>query len=128
GHAEGICHVYVDAAALPGMAKEIVLDAKLQYAAACNAAETVLVHEACAPALLPELLGALAARGVAVRGCARTRELWGGCVSEATQRDFRTEYGDAVVNVKVVEGLEAAVAHIHAYGSGHTETIATEDA
>jgi glutamate-5-semialdehyde dehydrogenase len=127
GHAEGICHVYLDASAREEMAIEIVLDAKLQYPAACNAVETVLVSAASAPALLPPLLGALASRGVEVRACAATREIAGRDLPLASERDFRTEYGGPTLNVKVVVGLDEAIAHVNAYGSGHTDAIVTED-
>jgi glutamate-5-semialdehyde dehydrogenase len=127
GHAEGICHVYVDASARAEMAIRIVLDAKLQYPAACNAAETVLVSSACAPALLPALLDALVSRGVEIRACSRTRELTGRDFPLAGERDYRTEYGGPTLNVKVVEGLDEAIAHVNTYGSGHTDAIVTED-
>lgn len=127
GHAEGICHVYVDESARPEMAVEIVLDAKLQYPAACNAVETVLVHAGRAPVLLPPLLDALLARGVDVRACAATRAIGGRELPAATEQDLRTEYGSPTLNVKLVAGLDEAIAHVNAYGSGHTDAIVTED-
>lgn len=126
GHAEGICHVYLDAGADTAMALGIVLDAKTQYPAACNAAETVLVHREAAPRLLPPLAAALQAAGVSLRGCAASRELVPG-MAAAAPADWDTEYGDLVLAVRIVEDLDAAIAHIHAHGSGHTECIVTED-
>lgn len=128
GHAEGVCHVYVDAAADPAMAISIVLDAKLTYPAACNAVETVLVHEAAAPEVMLPLLGSLVAKGVEVRGCEETRAAAHGLpVAAATEDDWRTEYGAPVVSVKVVGSLDEAIGWVNRYGSGHTEAIVTDD-
>lgn len=127
GHAEGVCHVYVDASAKPEMAMEIALDAKLQYPAACNSAETVLLHADAAGVLLRGLLEELSARGVAVRACPRTRQLAGHDLPEANEEDFRTEYGGPTLNVKVVDDLDEAIAHVNTHGSGHTDAIVTED-
>jgi glutamate-5-semialdehyde dehydrogenase len=128
GHAEGVCHVYVDAAADPEMAVAIVLDAKLTYPAACNAVETVLVHAAAVPGVMLPLLGNLLEKGVEVRGCEETRAAAHGLrVAEATEEDWRTEYGEPIVSVKVVGSLDEAIAHVSRYGSGHTETIVTDD-
>ena len=126
GHADGICHVYLDAAADPAMAVRLTRDAKLQYPSACNAAETVLIHQAAAPVLLPLLAADLAARGVELRGCERCRALVPS-LEAATEADWDTEYGEPVLALKVVPGLDAALAHIQAHGSGHTEAIVTED-
>ena len=128
GHAEGVCHVYVDAAADPAMAISIVLDAKLTYPAACNAVETVLVHEAAVPEVMLPLLGSLVAKEVEVRGCEETRAAAHGLpVAAATEDDWRTEYGAPVVSVKVVGSLDEAIAWVNRYGSGHTEAIVTDD-
>ena len=128
GHAEGVCHVYVDAAADPAMALRIVLDAKLQYTAACNAAETLLVHRAAAHRFLPTLLARLVAAGISLRGCAETRCLAPSVPMEAaTAEDWRTEYSAPVLSVKVVESLDEAIAHVNEFGSGHTDTIVTAD-
>lgn len=126
GHAEGICHVFVDATAEPGMALGIVLDAKTQYPAACNAAETLLIHEQAAARLLVPLVDALSSAGVTLKGCARCRSLLPD-LEAATAADWDTEYGDLVLAVKIVDDLDEAIAHIHAHGSGHTECIVTED-
>ena len=129
GHGEGICHVYVHAAADLQKAERIVMDAKLDYPAACNAAETLLVDARVAADFVPQIAGRLIAAGVEVRGCERTCAIAkSGDVSAATEEDWATEYGDMILAVKVVDGLDAAIAHIHEFGSAHTEAIITEDA
>jgi glutamate-5-semialdehyde dehydrogenase len=125
GHADGICHVYIDRAADPAMARRIAVDSKTQYVAVCNAAETLLVHAGIAEALLPPLVEDLSNRGVEIRGCARTAAII--AVQPATEEDWRTEYLDLVVSIRVVDSLEAAVDHINQYGSGHTDVIVTAD-
>ncbi len=128
GHAEGLCHVYVDAAADPEMALSIVLDSKLTYPAACNAVETVLVHRATVAGVLLPLLGTLLQKGVEVRGCEETCAAAHGLpVVPATEEDWRTEYGAPIVSVKVVESLDEAIAWVSRYGSSHTEVIVTGD-
>ncbi len=126
GHAEGVCHTYLDAAADPAMAAALSVDGKCDYPAACNATETLLVHRDFLPHL-PAVAAALHAAGVTLRGDARAAAVIDGC-QPATEADWRTEYGDLVLSVAVVDSLEAAVAHIHRYGSGHTEAIVTQDA
>jgi len=129
GHGEGICHVYIDRAADPQKAIDIALDSKVQYPAACNAAETVLVHADCAAALLPELAAKFLAAGVEVRACQRTRQLVGDPrLIAATEEDWATEYSDLIIAIKVVDSLDAAIEHINRWGSRHTDTIVTEDA
>jgi glutamate-5-semialdehyde dehydrogenase len=125
GHADGICHVYIDRRADLDMAVRIAVDSKTQYVAVCNAAETILVHQAVAAGVLPGLKTALEARGVEIRGCARTRALID--VAAAVEQDWRTEYLDLIVSVGVVNDLDAAIAHINRYGSGHTDVIVTAD-
>ena len=129
GHGEGVCHVYVDAAADPRKALAVALDSKTQYPAACNAAETLLIHEAAAPRLLPDLLAALRSAGVEVRACPRTAALApsAGELVPASEEDWAAEYSDLVVSVKTVAGFDEAVEHIERYGSRHTEAIVTED-
>jgi glutamate-5-semialdehyde dehydrogenase len=127
GHAEGICHMYLDAAADPAMAVALVRDAKLQYPSACNAVETVLVHAAAAPQLLPLLAADLRSRQVELRGCAQCRALVPD-LAAATAEDWDTEYGEPILAVKVVRDLDEALEHIRRHGSGHTEAIVTEDA
>ncbi len=125
GHADGVCHVYLDRSADPDMAEAIVVDSKCQYVAVCNALETLLVHEEAAPVLLPRLRDALAARGVELVGCPRTVELLG--VAPAEEEDWRTEYLDLKLSIRVVPDLDAAIEHINTYGSGHTDAIVTRD-
>jgi glutamate-5-semialdehyde dehydrogenase len=129
GHGEGVCHVYVDAAADLRKALAVVIDSKTQYPAACNAAETLLVHEEVAPKFLPSLVAALGSAGVEVRACPRTFELAATShgLTAATEEDWATEYSDMVVSVKTVGGFEEALRHIERYGSRHTESIVTED-
>ena len=129
GHAEGICHVYVDAAADVAMALNIVDDAKTDYPAACNAAETVLVHEAIAEQFLPKLAERLHAKSVTLRGCEKTRTILGGDKVETIAEDnWHHEYSDLVLAARVVGSLDEAIHHIHEHGSSHTETIVTENA
>ena len=129
GHGEGVCHVYVDAAADLRKALAVAIDSKTQYPAACNAAETLLVHEGVAPEFLPALVAALVSAGVEVRACPRTAALvppTHGLVA-ATEEDWAAEYSDLVVSVRTVGGLDEALRHIARYGSRHTEAIVTED-
>lgn len=125
GHAEGICHLYVDKAADIGKAVEIAVDAKTQYPAACNAIETLLVHQSIAPDFLPLVAAALQERNVELRGDERTSNIVD--VSAATETDWATEYSDLILSIKIVDSLEDAIAHINSYGSGHTDAIATVD-
>lgn len=126
GHGEGVCHIYVDREADLEKAWSISLDAKTNYPAACNAVETLLVHERIAQAFLPEMINRFRGAGVEVRGCARTDELCGGSIALATDNDWGREYSDLIIAVKVVDSFEDAVAHIDQYGSQHTEAIITE--
>jgi glutamate-5-semialdehyde dehydrogenase len=126
GHAEGICHVYVDAAADFEMALAIVDDSKTDYPAVCNAAETALIHEAIAREFLPLLAARLRAKNVLLRGCENTRSILGDALVEPVE-DWRTEYSDLVLALRVVSGVDEAIEHIHRYGSSHTETIVTND-
>ena len=125
GHAEGICHVYVDGEADVEMAVSIAVDAKCQYVAVCNAAETLLVDERIASAYLPKVKEALEEKGVELRGCEKTKEII--AVSPATEKDWETEYLDLILSVKVVNGVDEAIEHINKYGSGHTDAIVTSD-
>ncbi|MEJ7616502.1 MAG: glutamate-5-semialdehyde dehydrogenase [Pyrinomonadaceae bacterium] len=131
GHGEGICHVYIDRAADLQKARAIAIDAKVQYPAACNAAETLLVHKEVAADFLPVIIAAYTGAGVEVRGCSRSVALAGdaaAAVRSAQLSDWSTEYSDLIISIKVVDDLNEAIAHIAAYGSGHTEAIITEDA
>jgi len=125
GHAEGICHLYVDRAADRGKAVTIAVDAKTQYPAACNAIETLLVHQSIASDFLPLVAAALQARHVELRGDEPTRKILD--IPAATETDWVTEYSDLILSIKIVDSLEAAIAHINSYGSGHTDAIVTED-
>jgi glutamate-5-semialdehyde dehydrogenase len=123
---DGNCHVYVDAAADPGMARRIVLNAKTQRPSVCNAAETLLVHEALAGGWLQGCLAELAAAGVEVRGDERVRAALAQA-QPASERDWATEYLDLVLAVRVVASLDEAIAHINRYGTSNAEAIVTEE-
>jgi glutamate-5-semialdehyde dehydrogenase len=128
GHGSGICHIYVDSTADLKMAQEVIVDAKIQYPAACNSVEKVLVHQAVAEEFLPALVRALQSAGVEVRGCSRTTKLLPhGQIIPATEQDWHTEYGDLKITVKIVGDIDEAIAHINHYGSRHTESILTKD-
>ncbi|MGD0648779.1 MAG: glutamate-5-semialdehyde dehydrogenase [Acidobacteriaceae bacterium] len=127
GHAEGVCHIYVDESADEALALRVIEDAKVDYPAACNAVETVLVHRAIAAEFLPKLAERLRAKGVALHGDAMVRELLRGVEVEAVA-DWHTEYGELAISLGVVAGLDEAMEHIHTHGSSHTESIVAEDA
>jgi glutamate-5-semialdehyde dehydrogenase len=125
GHADGICHLYIDRAAELQKAVEITVDAKTQYPAVCNAIETLLVHSAIAPTFLPLAAAALQKRHVELRGDEATCQILE--IGAATEEDWSTEYNDLVLSIKVVDSLDEAIAHINTYGSRHTDAIVTED-
>lgn len=125
GHADGICHLYIDRAAELQKAVEITVDAKTQYPAVCNAIETLLVHSAIAPTFLPLAAAALQKRNVELRGDEATRQILE--IAAATEEDWSTEYNDLILSIKVVDSLEEAIAHINTYGSRHTDAIVTEE-
>jgi glutamate-5-semialdehyde dehydrogenase len=127
GHAEGICHLYVDAAANLAQAVEIAVDAKTQYPAACNAIETLLVHRQVAAEFLPPLAHALEAKGVELRGDSESCQLVP-TLKLATEADWSTEYCDLILAIKLVDSAATAIEHINTYGSKHTEAIVTTDA
>ncbi|MGD0494362.1 MAG: glutamate-5-semialdehyde dehydrogenase, partial [Steroidobacteraceae bacterium] len=126
GHLEGVCHVFVERAANLDMAQKIVLNAKMRRTGVCGAAETLLVDRGCAASHLTPLIQALLAAGCAVRGD-ETAVRADSRVQPATERDWYTEYLDAMIAVRVVDGLDAAIEHIRRYGSQHTDCIVTED-
>ena len=126
GHTEGVCHVYADSEADIDMAERVAYDAKVDYPAACNAVETVLIHKEVAEEFVPRIVERYDEAGVGVRGDGATRELVDG-VEEATEEDWRTEYGDLIVSLHVVGSLDEATDHINTYGSKHTDSIVTED-
>lgn len=124
-HYKGVCHIYVDGGADLEQATAIVLNAKVQRPGVCNALETLLVDDAIADRALPVLARALEDAGVELRGCERTREILEREVIPATEDDWYAEYLDLILAVRVVDDLEAAVAHVARYGSGHSEAIVT---
>ena len=126
-HLEGICHTYVDAAADADMARKIVLNAKMRRTGICGTTETLLVDKRIAGTHLPPIIEDLIAAGCEVRGDAATCAM-DERVVPATEEDWKTEYLDAIISVAVVDGVDAAVAHIARHGSQHTESIITEDA
>ena len=125
GHADGICHVYIDKAADIEMAVRIVVDSKCQYVAVCNAAETLLVHKDIAEKFLPEIKKALERKKVEIRGCRKTRSIIK--VKPATEKDWSTEYLDYIISIRIVDSIDQAIEHINTYGSGHTDAIVTQD-
>jgi len=125
-HLEGICHTYIHAAADLAKARAVTLNAKMRRTGICGATETVLIDRAVAPAVVPGLVDDLTGAGCAVRGCAEARALESR-MEPATEADWDTEYLDAIVSVKLVAGLDEALAHIAAHGSDHTDAILTED-
>ena len=126
GHADGICHTYVDVDADPALAIPVIVDAKTQYTAACNATETLLVHRSIADAFLPTLAAALAENHVKIRGTEEVEKLIP--CEVMGEEDFNTEYLDLIVSVKLVENVEEAIVHINRFGSHHTDCILTENA
>ena len=126
-HLEGLNHVFVHGKADLEMAKKIVLNAKMRRTGVCGAAETLLVERACVSTHLKPLVSMLLDAGCAVRGDAETQQV-DPRVSAATEEDWRTEYLDAIIAVRVVDGLDDAIVHIGTYGSHHTDSIVTDDA
>lgn len=126
-HLEGICHVYVDGEADLAMARDVVVNAKLRRTGICGAAETLLVDEACASTHLAPIVQALLEGGCEVRGDEATQKV-DARVKPATEEDWRTEYLDAIISVRVVKGVGEAIAHISNYGSHHTDSIVTANA
>ncbi len=125
GHADGICHVYVDSAADLDMALRITVDSKTQYVAVCNATETLLVNKAVAAEFLPRLKAELDKKNVDIYGDMETQHIIP--VKAATDKDWATEYLDYTISIRIVYDTDAAIAHINTYGSGHTDSIVTQD-
>jgi glutamate-5-semialdehyde dehydrogenase len=121
-----VCHVYVHGSADVAMAVAIAIDAKVQYPSACNALETLLVDGVCAGEFLPRFAAEAGRAGVALRGCERTRAVLPR-VTAAIEADWRTEYGDLTLAMRVVDGLDAAIEHVNRYGSRHTDSIIATD-
>ncbi len=126
-HYQGVCHLFVHAAADLEKAARVVVNAKAQRPGVCNAVEAILVDAAIAPSAVPKLCAELRAAQVEIRGCERVQALEGAAVVPATDADLGHEYLDLIVLMRVVDGLDGAIAHIRRYGSGHTEGILTED-
>jgi len=125
-HYKGVCHVYIDSDASLEMAERICFNAKVQRPSVCNAMETLLVHQAVAARFLPPMIARYRAAGVEVRGCERTCQMVTG-LRPASEEDWSTEYLDLILAVRIVNDMEAAIAHIERYGSDHTESIVTND-
>ena len=125
GHADGICHIYLDRGAEIDKAIEITVDAKTHYPAACNAIETLLVHQDIASEFLPQIATALQNHRVQLRGDEASCQIINAIPAQET--DWSTEYSDLILAIKIVDSLEAAIAHINRYGSKHTDAIVTED-
>lgn len=125
GHADGICHCYVDREADLDMAAKVVVDSKTQYVAVCNAAETLLVHKGIAGEFLPLIKKHLEKKNTEIIGCEKTRQIIE--ATPATEEDWKTEYLDYKLSIKVVDDIDEAIEHINTYGSGHTEAIVTKN-
>ncbi|MBU3694756.1 MAG: glutamate-5-semialdehyde dehydrogenase [Rhodocyclaceae bacterium] len=125
-HLDGICHVFIDEGADIEKAVRIADNAKTQRLGTCNTMETLLVHAAVAPDVLPRLAAIYAEKRVELRGCERTQALLTG-IKPATEEDWRTEYLAAILSIRIVDDLDAAIEHINTYGSQHTDSIVTED-
>lgn len=125
GHADGICHVYIDESVDENMAVCVTVDSKCQYVAVCNALETLLIHEKVAHTILPQLVEQLAEHNVEIRGCEKAQTIID--AKPATEDDWKTEYLDYILSIKVVNDMQEAIQHINTYGSNHTDTIITTD-
>ncbi|HEX7261651.1 MAG TPA: glutamate-5-semialdehyde dehydrogenase, partial [Luteolibacter sp.] len=125
-HYDGICHLFVDKSADQEMAVSLTVNSKTHKCGVCNALETLLVHQEIAATFLPEAAAALRAKNVELRGCERTRAILAD-ILPATEEDWKTEYLDLILSIRIVESLEDAVAHINAHGSHHTDVIVTRD-
>jgi glutamate-5-semialdehyde dehydrogenase len=125
-HYKGVCHIYIDESADPDMGYAICLNAKVQKPSACNALETLLVHQSLAESFLPEMAQRLQNQGVRLKGCERTRAILKE-IEKAEEQDWYEEYLDLVLAVKVVNDIDEAISHIRKYGSDHTEAIITRN-
>ena len=126
GHLDGICHIYVDESSDPSTASNIVTNAKLRRTSICGAAETVLIDEKCLNSHLPKIINDLKSGGCEIRGDERCKEKFNEVIL-ASDDDWKTEYLDAIISIRVVNGVEDAIDHIEKYGSGHTESIVSEN-
>ncbi|MDY6854996.1 MAG: glutamate-5-semialdehyde dehydrogenase [Thermodesulfobacteriota bacterium] len=125
-HYKGICHIFVDESADPNMAKDIIMNAKIQRPGVCNALETLLVHKAIAADFLPSVIQELKDNEVEVRGCPRVIDVVSG-IGKASEEDWYEEYLELILSIKVVDSLDEAIEHITRYGSSHTESIVTSN-
>lgn len=126
GHADGICHIYIDKSAKQELALNVCLDAKIQYPSACNAVETILVNKEIADEFLPKLYNLFKENAVKIKGCENTIKILPN-IEKATEKDWATEYGDKIVSVKIVNDIFEAINHINTFGSGHTDCIISEN-
>jgi glutamate-5-semialdehyde dehydrogenase len=126
-HYKGVCHVYVHSKADLNMAHRITMNAKLQKPGVCNAMETLLVDRNVARKFLPSVIADLQKAGCEIRGDAATRAIVKGDIKKATQEDWRTEYLDLILSIRVVGNLKDAIEHINSFGSHHSDTIVTQD-
>lgn len=124
GHADGVCHAYVDSAADQEMALSLVVDSKAQYPAVCNALETVLIHQKIAASFLPQLMKRFSEKNVRVRGCSRSQAI-APEIEALSEGEWHTEYSDLIAAVRIVNDLDDAIDHINRYGSHHTDAIIT---
>jgi len=125
GHLDGICHIYVDESSDPTTASKIVTNAKLRRTSICGAAETVLIDEKCIDSHLPKIINDLKSGGCEIRGDKKCKEKFNEVIL-ASDDDWKTEYLDAIISIRIVNGVEDAIDHIEKYGSGHTESIVSE--
>ncbi len=126
-HYKGVCHVYVSDQANLQMAQEICFNAKVQRPGVCNAMETMLVHEKMAKKFLPAMIAQFMKAGVEIRGCDKTRKIFGENIKKATTQDWFEEYLDLILAVRVVKNTQEAISHINTFGSQHSDAIVTED-
>ncbi|MEO0352547.1 MAG: glutamate-5-semialdehyde dehydrogenase [Cyanobacteria bacterium P01_A01_bin.15] len=126
GHADGVCHLYVDVAADLEKTVNIAVDAKVGYPSACNAIETLLVHKDIAVKALPLLANALQNKGVKLLGDGATRQILSD-IHPATEADWSTEYSDLILSIRIVDSVDTAIEHINTYGSRHTDAISSEN-
>lgn len=126
-HLDGVCHVYIDDQADPQKALAIAVNAKTRRYGVCNAMETLLVAQAIAPRVMPEVVRLMSAQGIELRGCERAREYEAGGIKAAGEADWYAEYLAPILAIRVVDGLEQAIEHINQYGSQHTDAIVSED-
>lgn len=126
GHADGICHIYTDEMADLAKALKITIDSKIQYPSACNAVETILINENIAEKYIPSLISELKEKDVTVKGDMKVKQIFSEIIL-TTEEDWKTEYGDKIVSIKIVKDIYEAIDHINTYGSGHTDCIITEN-